>query len=72
MTGFQQIHTTLLNQMHHVIKAETKEVNTFPRAYFSEVCTIIGGFTYLCMNTNLNVTIRTVDSNECIVEMVRE
>ena len=71
MTGFQQIHTTLLNQMHHVIKEGTKEVTTFPRAYFSEVCSIIGGFTYLCMNTNLNVTIRT-DSNECIVEMVRE
>lgn len=71
MTGFQEIHTTLLNQMHHVIKAGNKEVRTFPRAYFSEVCQIIGGFTYLCMNTNLNVTIRT-DSNECIVEMVKE
>ena len=71
MTGFQEIHTTLINQMHHVIQAGNKEKRTFPRAYFSEVCQIIGGFTYLCMATDLNVTIRT-NSNDCIVEMVKE
>ena len=70
MTGFQQIHTTLMNQMHHVMRAGNKEVQTFPRAYFSEVCQIISGFTYLCMATDLNVTICT-DGNECIVEMVK-
>jgi hypothetical protein len=70
-TGFQKIHTSLLNQMHHVMRTGTKEVNTFPRAYFSEVCQIIGGFTYLCMATDLNVTIRT-EGNDCIVEMVKE
>ena len=55
--------------MHHVMRTKTKEERTFPRSYFSEVCQIMGGFTYLCMNTNLNVTIRC-DGNECIVEMV--
>jgi hypothetical protein len=71
MTGFQEIHATLINQMHHVIRAGNKEVQTFPRAYFSEVCQIIGGFTYLCMATDLNVIIRT-NSNDCIIEMVKE
>ena len=71
MTGFQKIHTTLMNQMHHVMRTTTKEETKFPRAYFSEVCQIISGFTYLCMATDLNVTIRT-DGNECVVEMVKE
>ena len=72
MTSFQQIHTTLLDQMHQVMKkAAGEEVRVFERAYFSKVCSIIGGFTYLCMNTNLNVTIRT-DDNVCVVKMVKE
>ena len=70
-TGFQKIHTSLLNQMHTVMKTGKQEVRTFPRAYFSEVCSILAGFTYLCMNTGLDITIST-DANECTVEMVKE
>lgn len=70
-TGFQKIHTSLMNQMHHVIQSGSKDERTFPREYFSEVCQIISGFTYLCMKNGLNVTIRT-NSKECIVEMVME
>ena len=71
MTSFQKVHTSLMNQMHKVIESGTKEERRFPRAYFSEVCQIISGFTYLCMNTGLNVTIQT-DDNDCIVVMVKE
>lgn len=71
MTSFQKIHTALLNQMHSVMKSKNEMERRFPRAYFSEVCQIISGFTYLCMNTGLNVTIRT-DDIDCIVVMVKE
>ena len=71
MTGFQKIHETLMNQMHGVMADGKERKWAFPRAYFSEVCSIIGGFTYLCMATDLQVTIQTVD-NECIVRMVKK
>lgn len=66
--GFQEIHLHIMGLMHTALEEKGRHQDTFPRAWFTTVCMVLGNLTHVDVNPDFNLTV-TVEGHECVVTM---
>ena len=68
--SFQKVHEHLSNILRLTMEKDGEYQDTFPRTNFTDVCTIIGNFTFFNLPGTVNVKI-TLDGDNVVVVMVK-
>lgn len=67
--SFQKVHEHLTNILHLAVKKDGEYQDTFPRSNFTDVCRILGNFSYFDLPGTVNVKV-IHDKDKVVVVMV--